>query len=140
MNKTKNLQHAGQCVEMEEKYSTQKVTSSLIAHLYSMLDSPEFDYRWSFVKLMLKAFKLEIISIILLGCSVELISLSNIFLTSFFVDWIKDGDSSVWPGFFYALSIGGLLLSSLVLRQQYFFYGKIIGINVRKAISGMIYK
>jgi ABC-type bacteriocin/lantibiotic exporter with double-glycine peptidase domain len=112
----------------------------MVQNLYEMLDSVEFDYKWSIVKLVMKTFKFELINIIVLGCLVECLSLGNVFLTSFLVDWIKDEDSPLWLGLLYVLVIGGILLSALILRQQYFFYGKMLGINLRKSVSGMIYK
>ena len=140
VNKTNNLQHASQCAEMAEKHSTDNLTSRIISNYDYMRNTPKFDYRWSIVKLMLKTFKLETVLIISLGCLVELLSLSNVFLISFFVDWIKDEDSNTWTGFAYVLLISGLLIISLAFRQQYFFYGKVFGINIRKAISGLVYK
>ena len=140
INKTKSLQDACQCVEMPESHSTKFLTNRIVQNLYEMLDSPQFDYKWSIVKLVMKTFKVELIVIILLGCLVEFLSLGNVFLTSFLVDWIKDEDSPLWVGFLLAFVIGGILLTALILRQQYFFYGKIMGINLRKSISGMIYK
>jgi len=140
VNKTNNLQHACQCTEMEEKDSTSNLTSRIVHNFDNMINASNFNYRWGIVKLMMVTFKIEIILIILLGCLIELLSLGTVFLTSFFVDWIKDEDSTTLVGFAYVLSLSGLLIVTLVFRQQYFMYGKVIGINVRKAICGMIYK
>lgn len=138
--KTKNLEDACQCMEMSDSESTHNLTSKIIFHLNAMLDSGNFDYKWSMVKLIYRAFKFDIIVIVVLGALVETVTITTVFMTSYFVEWIKEPGTETVVGILYVLFIGSLLMTSLLFRHRFFFYGKTTGINIKKAISGMIYK
>ena len=68
-----------------------------------------------------------------------MITIVNVYLTSFFIGWIKDSNAEGWIGYIYAFASGIMLILALFLRHRFFFYGKTTGLNINKAISGMIF-
>jgi len=70
----------------------------------------------------------------------EIINVLNLFATSFFVDWLKNDNSEKWVGVILTLSMGLMLLIALIIRHRFFFWGTTTGLNMRKAISGAIFR
>lgn len=116
---------------MPDKESTNLLTSKITSNLFKMLESDKFDYKWSVVKLVFNTFSWDIFWIVVLGALIEFITITNVFITSFFVDWIKDENAEAWLGYFYASLISLLLIVVLLLRNRYFFNGKATGINIK---------
>ena len=65
--KENNIEDATQCIQMEDKHSTLNMTTRIQNKFEFMRKFPNFDYKWSIVKLVLSTFKYEIITIILFG-------------------------------------------------------------------------
>jgi ABC-type bacteriocin/lantibiotic exporter with double-glycine peptidase domain len=140
INRTGSLEDPTQCVKMEEKDSSNDITLKLEANLDKMKEGKEtFSYENSMLKLVLKTFKKQICIVIIWGLLAELIGVSTLFYSSYFVKWLRD-DGEKYLGYIYGLSFVILVYVMQLFRVNYFLKANILGINIRKAISGIMYK
>lgn len=98
-----------------------------------------FDYKWGLIKVIMSTLKSEIIIATFIGMLAELLNITNFFLISFYIDWIRD-EEEVWIGFILTLSIGIILITSLFVKQKFLFQTRDAGLNLRKMISGVLFK
>ena len=70
----------------------------------------------------------------------EITNVLNIFSTTFFIEWIRDDSADDYLGYIIAISIATLLIGSILVRHHFFYQGMILGLNIRKSISGIIFK
>jgi hypothetical protein len=121
---------------MPDSASSERVTKQMEDILESMIEKckGEFDYQKNMVRLILKTFKCDIVSVIFFGLMAELFSIINLFFTSFFVKWIRE-DRDAWEGYIYAIGFVLIFYTAQTFRVNYFFRANFLGINIRKAIS-----
>jgi len=91
------------------------------------------------VKVILSTLKGDIIMATLLLLIAESLNITNLFLISFYIDWIRD-EEEVWIGFLLTLTIGIILTTSLLVKQKFLFGTRNTGLNLRKMISGLLFK
>ena len=68
------------------------------------------------------------------------LAISNVFLASFFIGWLKDEDAEEWHGYLYAIILSLLTVTSSYIRNLYLFYSSALGVAVRKGIAGLLYR
>ena len=88
---------------------------------------------------IIKAFKWQIIKTVIFGTAGELFAVTNLFFTSFFISWLQSGTEK-WLGFVYALVFCMIFYIQQLNRVYYFFWANQLGINIRKAVSGLMFK
>jgi len=89
---------------------------------------------------LLKAFKPQVLTAVLLSSISDYSNILNLFFTSFFISWLKDEDAPPINGYFYAFILGFLMLISAWTRNFFMFHSSCAGINVRKGLSGLLYR
>ena len=62
------------------------------------------------------------------------------FLLLYFVQWIKNEEADHWHGYLYTILFGTMTWASSILRSLNFFYSSVVGVVIRKGISGVIYR
>lgn len=140
INKHQSLQDASQCAKMPESVKANTITTQMENILHEMESkSDNFDYKNNMLKLVLKTFKWHIALVVMWGMMAELLAVFNLWFTSFFVNWLQ-GDGDAWEGYLYALIFCLLFYIVQTFRVNYFFAANYLGINIRKAISGIMYR
>jgi len=99
----------------------------------------KFDYKWGVISLVMKTLKWDITYTLSFGIIAEIMQVFNLFLISFYIEWIKDEDREKWLGFLYSFLIAFLSTNALFVRHRFFFHAANTGLNMRKAITGMIF-
>ena len=87
-----------------------------------------------------KTFSKELILLLLLRIGSDVIAITNIFLTSYLIEWLKDDDAEEWAGYFYIVLISSLMLITATIQNYFFFRASCVGLAIRKGISGLLYK
>lgn len=73
------------------------------------------------------------------GLFAEILAVSNLFFTSFFLTWLQE-DRPAWEGYVYTFVFCLMFYFSQLFRVNYFFASNYLGINIRKVISGFMYR
>ena len=140
INRHKSLDDASQCPKMPEEVNSEHVVTKMEQALDEMVKkNPDFDYKNQMLYLLLRTFKWQISTVVFWGLMAEMVAITNLFFSSFFVKWLEE-DGDEWAGYLYALGFVCLVYISQLFRVQYFFGANALGINVRKAASGIMYK
>lgn len=98
------------------------------------------NYKWDIVTMIISTFKWDIIKLLAAGTSGELLNVANIFFVSFFIAWLKQDNPVEWQGFVYIIIIAFINLLALLLRHKFFFIATNTGLNIRKGITGLVFK
>lgn len=64
----------------------------------------------------------------------------NLFITSFFIKWLRDENSEKYAGYLYAILLGVLLLITAYTRNYFLLISSRSGVSIRKGLSGLIFK
>ena len=136
----KTLHDVKQCVDQPEKESTDRLSNKFLENLQGRIDKGNFDYKYGVIKLVFQTFKEGIFKVCFYGTVAEILSVINLFVTSFFISWLQDDDEEDWVGFLYTIIISLTVLIALAFRHRYFHWGTTTGLNIRKAIAGAIFK
>lgn len=102
-------------------------------------NNPSFKASSKVGLILLKAFKKEICRTILLSLSSDVSIIINLYMTSFFIRWLRDEDSPQYLGYIYAIVLSLLTLVSGWTRNYYLFEASCTGVNIRKGVSGLLF-
>ena len=95
---------------------------------------PNSKIEYNMIRVILKIFGWDFILLIILGWGSDIIAVTNLFLTSFFLSWLKDDDSEKYPGYLYALLFSVLMVISSTIRNGYFFISYEVGLAIKKQV------
>ena len=127
---------------MHEHHNSINLTNKMEAIMEEMKANwkeEKFDYKNKMSIVVLKTFKWDILETIMFGLTGELLAIENLFFTSFFISWLQSGTEK-WVGFVYALIFWGVFYLQQLNRVKYFFWSNQLGINIRKVLSGLMFK
>jgi len=140
VNKHESLDDASQVAKMPDVDSSERTTKRMEDILERMESKNEnFDYRGNMLWLVLQTFKGTILKVVIWGLAAELCGTFNLFFSSFFVNWLQN-EGEDYEGYLYALGFVLLFYITQLFRVNYFFNSNYLGINIRKAVSCIMYK
>ena len=128
-------------IGMPHRHSTAEV-SEKFEYYFSEVKAkhPNSKIEYNMIRVILKIFGWDFILLLILGWGSDIIAVTNLFLTSFFLSWLKDDDSEKYPGYLYALLFSVLMVISSTIRNGYFFISYEVGLAIKKGIGGLLYK
>ena len=125
--------------DKDNSVNTTKYMQEVLDGMVRKSKSEKFNYKNNMMKLVLKTYWKKIVVVILWGILTELLGVFNLFYTSYFVEWLQEGEDD-YLGYVYGLSFCALVYAMQLFRVNYFFGANYLGINIRRAISGIMYK
>ena len=84
-------------------------------------------------------FKTDIIKNIFVGIILETIIITNMYLIKIFINWINQDTKDVTQGLAYSIQMICLMLLSLIIRNRFLLMGRVLSLNIKKSISGILF-
>jgi len=126
---------------MPEEDETQKLTENIESQLANYRKSKKgFKASDKIGTILIKAFKKDILTSLALSSISDLTSILNLYLSSFLLSWLRDEDAPAYQGYIFAFILGFLMFIAGWTRNYYLFIANKTGLNIRKGLSGVIYR
>lgn len=102
--------------------------------------NPKFKTSNHIISILMSCFKRDLFWIFFCILLSDFTAITNVFCISFFIKWMRDENSTNWPGYLFSLLLGTLLAISSYSRNFFLMSSSKTGVTLRKGVSGMIFK